>query len=230
MDNEKIGKFIATARKKKNLTQSELASLIHVTDKTVSRWETGRGMPELSLLIPLSNALDISLNELLNGEYLGNTKIKEASEKAILSTINYSSLKLKHNRVVVKIIGVLLIGMILISDMINTKIFCLGFLGLIIYFIWQIIKKKDKKYILITIILGLFFSYAFLTYRGNVRLALFLMGYPKEAYITDFREYKRSDGRYFYPIDDMNVPSGRMGLIKCEEVLGLKFCSYYGYG
>lgn len=54
MDNEKIGKFILSARKKKNLKQSELAKILHVTDKAVSRWETGRGTPGLDLLIPLS--------------------------------------------------------------------------------------------------------------------------------------------------------------------------------
>lgn len=63
MNQEKIGKFIALLRKKKNLTQNQLAEILGVSDRTISKWETGRGMPELSLLIPLSEQLGISIND-----------------------------------------------------------------------------------------------------------------------------------------------------------------------
>lgn len=63
MNQEKIGKFIALLRKKKNLTQNQLAEILGVSDGTISKWETGRGMPELSLLIPLSEQLGISIND-----------------------------------------------------------------------------------------------------------------------------------------------------------------------
>ena len=68
MDADKIGAFIKYLRAQKSMTQKELAEAINCTDKAISRWETGRGIPEVSLLIPLSKALDVSVNELLTGE------------------------------------------------------------------------------------------------------------------------------------------------------------------
>ena len=68
MDANKIGTFIKELRTQKNMTQKDLAEAINCTDKAISRWETGRGVPEVSLLVPLSKALDISVNELLTGE------------------------------------------------------------------------------------------------------------------------------------------------------------------
>lgn len=63
MDQEKIGKFILECRKSKNLTQSELAEKLGITDKSVSNWENGRNMPDLSLFKPLCEILDISIND-----------------------------------------------------------------------------------------------------------------------------------------------------------------------
>ena len=67
MDSKKTGAFIAMLRKEKKLTQMELAQLLHVSDKTISKWETGRGMPDTALLKPLSEALGVSIGELLTG-------------------------------------------------------------------------------------------------------------------------------------------------------------------
>ena len=67
MDQKKIGAFIAEMRKPRQLTQHDLADIIGISDKTVSRWETGRGMPEVSLIIPLCNVLGITATELLSG-------------------------------------------------------------------------------------------------------------------------------------------------------------------
>ncbi len=68
MDINKIGSFIKELRNSQNMTQKDLAEKINCTDKAISRWETGRGVPEVSLLMPLSKALGISVNELLMGE------------------------------------------------------------------------------------------------------------------------------------------------------------------
>ena len=65
MNTKKIGAFIAMNRKKKGYTQEQLAEKLGVTNKTISRWENGHYMPDLSLLEPLSKELDITLNELL---------------------------------------------------------------------------------------------------------------------------------------------------------------------
>ena len=68
MDQEKIGKFIAECRKKKNMTQQELAEKLGVSDRTIGNWENGRNMPDLALFKPLCNELDITLNDLMSGE------------------------------------------------------------------------------------------------------------------------------------------------------------------
>ena len=65
-----IGKFIATSRKAKGLTQKQLADILSISDKTVSKWERGSGLPEVSLMLPLCKALGINVNELLSGERL----------------------------------------------------------------------------------------------------------------------------------------------------------------
>ena len=65
MDNIQFGHFVAQLRKEQNLTQKELADRLHVTDKAVSKWETGKGFPDLKLLEPLAQVLNVSLVELL---------------------------------------------------------------------------------------------------------------------------------------------------------------------
>lgn len=82
MDQIKIGKFIAENRKLKNMTQSELAERLGVSDRTISKWETGRGIPELSLLEPLSEILDITVSELLKGEKVED-KLKVADSNIV---------------------------------------------------------------------------------------------------------------------------------------------------
>jgi transcriptional regulator with XRE-family HTH domain len=67
MNAEKIGKFISRKRKMKNLTQKELANKLHITDKAVSKWERGLSLPDISVLIPLSEILNVGLYDLLKG-------------------------------------------------------------------------------------------------------------------------------------------------------------------
>ncbi len=80
MDQGKIGKFIGEIRKEKNMKQKELADLLGVTSKTVSRWETGKYMPDLSLFITISEILGISLNELMQGERIIGKKNVDSIE------------------------------------------------------------------------------------------------------------------------------------------------------
>lgn len=68
MDAKKTGKIISINRKSMNMTQGELAKKLHITDKAVSKWERGLSFPDISLLIPLSEILNISLYDLLKGE------------------------------------------------------------------------------------------------------------------------------------------------------------------
>ena len=68
MDATKIGRFIGAERRAKGWTQRQLADKLQLTDKAISRWETGKGLPDVSLLLPLANVLDITVGELLAGE------------------------------------------------------------------------------------------------------------------------------------------------------------------
>lgn len=87
MEQEKIGKFIAKLRKEKGLTQDELGEKLSINGKTVSKWETGRTLPDISLLKSISDILGITVTELLTGEVLekeGNSeKINDITDKAI---------------------------------------------------------------------------------------------------------------------------------------------------
>ncbi len=94
MDQEKIGKFISACRKEKKLTQSELSERLGVTDRSVSNWETGKNMPDLSLFKPLCEILDITINELLSGERLSEEIYREKFEENIVNTIHYSAKKI----------------------------------------------------------------------------------------------------------------------------------------
>lgn len=87
MNQSKIGKFISECRKSKGLTQSQLAEKFGITDKAVSKWETGKSMPDLSLFTPLCDLLGITLNELLLGEYIADENLKEKSNEVLLEVI-----------------------------------------------------------------------------------------------------------------------------------------------
>ena len=80
MNQSNIGKFIGEIRREKNMKQSELAEKIGVTSKTVSRWETGKYMPDLSLFTEISKILGVTINELLNGERLVKKKNSDSIE------------------------------------------------------------------------------------------------------------------------------------------------------
>lgn len=110
MDQVKIGKFIAMLRKEQNMTQLELATKLGVTDRAISKWENGRGLPELSLIKPLSEALSVSINELLCGERIEEADAKQKSEEMIISTLDYSRESIKSaKKIFVSILGCILL-------------------------------------------------------------------------------------------------------------------------
>lgn len=80
MDQIKIGKFIAKSRKSRNFTQKQLAETLSISDKTISKWECGKGLPEVSLMLPLCASLDITVNDLLSGEKVSLTDYQRKAE------------------------------------------------------------------------------------------------------------------------------------------------------
>ncbi len=85
MDTVKIGQFIASQRREKGLTQKALGDMLGVTNKTISRWETGVYMPDIELLLPLGEILGVSVNELLSGRRLDDAEFRRASDENIVA-------------------------------------------------------------------------------------------------------------------------------------------------
>ena len=96
MDQIKIGKFIAERRRAVGLTQLQLAEKLNITDRAVSKWETGRAIPDSSLMLPLCEILDISVNDLLCGEAVSLDNYKEELEKNLLEMIKQKEKSDRH--------------------------------------------------------------------------------------------------------------------------------------
>ncbi len=96
MNQEKIGKFIATCRKKQNLTQEQLAEKLGITYKAVSKWECGKGLPDASIMIELCKILKITVNDLLSGEKVDKEHYQKKLEQNIIDTIDYTYQKVSE--------------------------------------------------------------------------------------------------------------------------------------
>lgn len=108
MNQEKIGKFIAECRKKQKLTQEELAEKLNVNIRTISRWETGVSIPDLSLYEPLCDTLNITINELLSGSHLKKEEYQQNFEKNIINVVDKTSKKQKVIGILKNILTVVL--------------------------------------------------------------------------------------------------------------------------
>ncbi|MCD8145574.1 MAG: helix-turn-helix domain-containing protein [Oscillospiraceae bacterium] len=84
MNQEKIGKFIAECRREQNLTQAQLAEQLGITNRAVSKWENAKSMPDVSIMVPLCEILNISVNELLSGEKISMDDYKETAEQNLI--------------------------------------------------------------------------------------------------------------------------------------------------
>ena len=151
MNQQKIGKYIVECRKKKNMTQQELAEKLGVSDRTIGNWENGRNMPDLSLFKPLSEILGISIAELLDGGKIDKNNIAYKSEEILTNTINYQTEKIRKKE--------------------NKYIFFICFLSLIIIIALNVntIFNNDSLEYLPLIVLGVIFIFlGIMNYKGNI--------------------------------------------------------------
>lgn len=122
MDYEKIGSFIAAKRKEKGMTQKDLAELLGVSDRAVSKWERAKSFPDVSLLKPLCQAFDISISELLDGEEKPKPEITKAeADETVIAGINAYTKKERRKQQILQAAVLLTLAAVMLCA----------------YFIWQ---------------------------------------------------------------------------------------------
>ena len=176
MDTKKIGAFIAMNRKKKGYTLEQLAEKLGVTNKTISRWENGHYMPDLSLLEPLSKELDITLNELLAGKEIVKEEAMKYSEQNLIQTIDYTGNKIKNEH---KKISLFIIGLGIFTSLCAFTVFpsesswgsIYSMIGLFLFVVGifrelkftSLLKKGLVSTILFALLLGIFFIFDYVS-------------------------------------------------------------------
>ena len=119
MNQIKTGKFIAQIRKEKGMTQRQLADELLISDKTISKWETGKGMPEVSLMMPLCEILGINVNELLTGERIPDESYKEKAEETMMDLMRNKKGRGKLIALTVLIMLLVIAPMLIIAALIR---------------------------------------------------------------------------------------------------------------
>ena len=165
MDAKKVGMFIAQLRKEKGITQKELADILHVSDKTISRWETGKGYPEVSIMRPISEFFEITITELLSGCHLSKEEYKEYSEDILESSLKKNKRRNVLEYILYGIIAIfLIIYMGLLTGDYNQSLEVLVVFISIITVVDQI-KKKPFKIVCIIAIFVMFVLIGGMTIR-----------------------------------------------------------------
>lgn len=160
MDTNETGRFIAELRKQKGYTQKELAEKLMVTDKAISRWETGKGFPDTSLLKPLGDILGVSVSELLSGKIIEEAEMKNETDKIILESLNYSKRMLASTiTVILFIVGIaLIVSPLYLAGQSYVWIFGIAIVAIAILYTYirkkgNFMKISNKAYYITAIIL-----------------------------------------------------------------------------
>ena len=121
IDQKRTGAFILELRKEKGYTQKQLADVIGVSDKAISRWETGRGLPDTSIMPALCEALTISVNELLSGQKLSQEAYSGKAEEVMVDLMKNKEEAQSESRKDRKgiLIGLLLVILMIVFSMVN---------------------------------------------------------------------------------------------------------------
>ena len=137
MDQIKIGKFIAERRKKLNLTQLQLAEKLNITDRAISKWETGKSLPDSSIMPELCGILQITINDLLSGEVVTLDNYNKELENNLLETIKQKELSDKRllsaevligiTATVILFVLILLAAVVQMSNGLRITLIVLGF-------------------------------------------------------------------------------------------------------
>ena len=177
MNPKKIGKFLKLLRNEKGITQEQLAEILGVSGRTVSRWETGNNLPDLSILIQISEYYDIEIKEILNAERKSETMEKELKE-TLLKVADYNELKRQKAVKIGNISFIIMFMTCAVAIMVQvilfgnlslvageTVIMVVGGFGYLYFMVksgaWNAVKNTPKKNLLISIICTGVFSIEF---------------------------------------------------------------------
>ena len=202
MDQIKIGKWIAKERKRKNYTQKQLAEILGISDKTISKWECGNGFPEISLLLPLCKELDMSVNELLSGERLSLDEYKKKAEENMVDFIKEKENNKKKMQLTV------------ITGVSST----VAFLTLImVVSVYTEVISAQAKALLVVIACVIFGSGLYVAMQGERTIGYYKCKNCGEYFVPTFVQYTM--GVHFFATRRLKCPHcGKTGW--CKKVMG----------
>lgn len=174
MNQIEIGRFIAQQRKNKQYTQRQLSDILGISDKTISKWECGNGFPEVSLLLPLCNELDITVNELLSAKQLSSDNYKQKAEENIMNLIKEREAN-KHNWKLMITTGVISV---------------IAFLTIIMIVVFYTeVMSVTVKIMLVAIACGILTVGIYTAMQGERRIGYYKCPKCNEKFIPSFKEY-----------------------------------------
>jgi len=183
MTSKECGGFISELRKEKKLTQKELAEKINVSDKAVSRWETGKGYPDVTSLVSLSEYFDVSVNELLAGKRLTVEDIKETADENLISVFEQVQKNKKQQNLQVAVYtSVLIVVLLPVLIIIGKELF--------VSMATQIQTENIISAVVSTVVGIVLLIVGFLIRKGNVSI---LHSYHYKN-VTDIDAYSKEMG------------------------------------
>ena len=183
MTSKECGNFIAELRKENKLTQKDLAAKINVSDKAVSRWETGKGYPDVTSLVSLSEYFGVSVNELLAGKRLSIENIKETADENLISVFEQVQKNKKHQNLQVAVYtSVLIVVLLPVLIIIGKELF--------VSMATQILTENIISAVVSTVVGIVLLIVGFLIRKGNVSL---LHSYHYKN-VTDIDAYSKEMG------------------------------------
>ena len=179
MDQIKIGKFIAEMRKEQNLTQQDLAEKLGISNKTISKWECGNGMPDYAVMESLCETLSININELLSGERLPSQEYSKKAEENMISLIQERS---ENNKRDIREWFKFMIGIVVLAFFVWLTIIMWGGAPAVAYFI----DFPSILYVLMMTVVVLIISGTWKDFLKAFPLAM------KKLASTEVRQVKKS--------------------------------------
>lgn len=156
MNQVKVGNYISQKRKELGLTQKQLAELIEVTDKSISKWERGNGLPDVTRLKPLCDALKVSMNELVAGEDISESVLSQKTEENIMSLIKENEKQKTKSQMtyyvfggILVVVALLLLGISIAGSSVQSVLFYIDIVAMLMVAVFigigVLLSKRETK-------------------------------------------------------------------------------------